>query len=333
MKRQFIFIAAFLCLLIIIGCGKPPMEKGDEAFNQQKYSEALKYYLEAVKEMPDNDVLKEKIATTYFKQGEIFWEKRRILRGIEARVNSGLSYVPDNPTPEMNKTISETYLTLALAYKNVKAENPFQKRQFFNKALESLEKSLSYDSTNTEANNTLTQFKEENFQEMLDKGIAAYRRGGRDRLQYITADYYLTNALKLDPDNNNAQRYLRLSRQKSLNLLDPGQDVPNAVTDQMENTEYAQRGSSVRHPLVESLLRNHAYPSSQLLHTHDCQILLNSHSWRYNACWEYVIYPSYPPVSAHQCRGNLPCLHASVLSLYDCVHRYHPGICRTDLDV
>jgi tetratricopeptide (TPR) repeat protein len=238
MKQQFIFIAAFLCLLIIIGCGKPPMEKGDEAFKQQKYSEALKYYLEAVKEMPDNNVLKEKIATTYFKQGEIFWEKRRILRGIEARVNSGLSYVPENPTPEMKKTISETYLTLALAYKNAKAENPFQKRQFFNKALESLEQSLLYDSTNTEANNTLAQFKDENFQEMLDKGISTYRRGSRDRLQYIAADYYLTNALKLDPENEDAKRYLRLSRQKSLDLLDPGQNVPIAVTDQMENTEY-----------------------------------------------------------------------------------------------
>ena len=227
-----------IIILIMASCGKAPMQKGDDAFQEQKYSEALKYYLEALKKTPNDETLREKIATTFFKEGEIFWEKRRVLKAFEARVNDGLRYLPGFPSPEMNKSVSQAYLSLAFAYRDAKAENPFQKEQFFNKALENLKKAVRYDSTNAQANEAIAQLKTENFQKYLDRGISAYKKGRRDPLQYLNADIYLTNALRLDAENESAQSYLKRAREKSLNLLDPGQDVPFAITDQMENGDY-----------------------------------------------------------------------------------------------
>ena len=50
-----------IIILIMASCGKAPMQKGDDAFQEQKYSEALKYYLEALKKTPNDETLREKI--------------------------------------------------------------------------------------------------------------------------------------------------------------------------------------------------------------------------------------------------------------------------------
>jgi tetratricopeptide (TPR) repeat protein len=238
MKRQF-FIGAFIGLaLLLTGCSKGFMESGDEAFQQQNYTEALKYYLEAAKEFPNDPALKEKIALSYFREGELFYEKRQTVKGFEARVNSGLAYLPDNPSPELLSATSDIHLKLAIAYKNTKADNPFQQKKNFETSLKFLEKSLGYDSSNVEANQIMRKFKEENFIEIFEKGMTAYNKGSKDPLQYIAADHYLTNATFLDPSHSEAAKYLNLARKKALNVLDPGFAVPIAITDQMENTDY-----------------------------------------------------------------------------------------------
>jgi tetratricopeptide (TPR) repeat protein len=238
MKRQF-FIGAFIGLaLLLTGCSKGFMESGDEAFQQQNYTEALKYYLEAAKEFPNDPALKEKIALSYFREGELFYEKRQTVKGFEARVNSGLAYLPDNPSPELLSATSDIHLKLAIAYKNTKADNPFQQKKNFETSLKFLEKSLGYDSSNVEANQIMRKFKEENFIEIFEKGMTAYTKGSKDPLQYIAADHYLTNATFLDPSHSEAAKYLNLARKKALNVLDPGFAVPIAITDQMENTDY-----------------------------------------------------------------------------------------------
>lgn len=238
MKRNFFIIGSLSFIVLLTGCGKALLEKGDEAFQQQKYTEALRFYLEVFKENQNDDTLKEKIAISYFREGEIFYEKRRVIKAFEMRVNIGLKYVSDYPSPNLKKILSNTYLRLAQAYKSQKGENPYQQREYFEKALENLEKSISMDSTNIAANEALAQFKNDYFQDLLEKGIVSYRKGSRDALQYIAADHYLTNALKLDPNNKQAKRYLKLTRKRALNLLDPGLDVPIAITDKMVNEDY-----------------------------------------------------------------------------------------------
>lgn len=221
-----------------MSCGKALMESGDEAFSQQRYSEALRFYLQVLKENPSDNALKEKIALCYFREGEVFYEKRKVIKAFEARVKSGLKHLPNNLSENMKKTVSGIYFKLAQAYQTSKADNPYQQKKFIDHALNNLEKSLMYDSTNAQASLVLQQFKEAHFEEMLEKGISAYRKGRKDPLQYIAADHYLSNALKLDSENKQATKYLRLARKKALNVLDPGLDVPLAITDQMVNTDY-----------------------------------------------------------------------------------------------
>jgi tetratricopeptide (TPR) repeat protein len=127
---------------------------------------------------------------------------------------------------------------LASAYKQTKAENPYQKKQFLDRSLDYIEKSLERDSTNTAALAALAEYREEHFLSLKEKGLAAYKKGTQDPLQYTAADYYLTQSLKLDPENKEATKYMKLSRKKALNLLDPGMNVPIAVTDRMENDQY-----------------------------------------------------------------------------------------------
>jgi len=238
MKRLVIIFAFMVAGLLIIGCGKGLMESGDEAFAQKNYNEALKYYLEASKEFPDDISLKEKIAISYFKEGESFYEKRRVIKAFEARVSNGMKFVPANPSSNMVSEVSQIYLKLAFAYKQTKAENPYQKKQYLDRSLDYIEKALAQDSTNTDAQAALEEYREEHFMSLKEKGLAAYKKGSQDRLQFIAAEYYLTQSLKLDPENQEANKYLRLSRKKALNLLDPGMEVPIAVTDQMENEQY-----------------------------------------------------------------------------------------------
>jgi hypothetical protein len=255
---RYFSIGAFLVLLLgIISCGKGPVESGDEAFEQHNYSEALKCYLQAAKELKADEVLREKIALSYFKEGELFYEKRRVIKAFEARIKTAMKYVPEDPSPELQRTLSDVYLKLADAYKNARAENPYQQRNYFDKAVENFEKSLTYDSTNSAARQAMSEFREEHFNSILEKGVSAYRKGSKDPLQYIAADHYLTNALKLDPENAEASKYRTLARRKALNLLDPGLEVPIAVTDEMENNEYV-----AYLVVVYNLLPDHLYVSA-----------------------------------------------------------------------
>jgi tetratricopeptide (TPR) repeat protein len=238
MKRSVIFFAFLVAGLILNGCGKGPIESGDDAFAQKQYTQALRHYLEAAKEFPEDISLKEKIAICYFREGALFYENRRVIKAFEARVKNGMKFVSDNPSANLVSEISQIYLKLALAYKETRAENPYQKKQYLDMSLDYIEKSLTYDSTNTEAHKALADYKEEHFTSLKEKGMSAYKKGTQDPLQYIAADYYLTQSLKLDPEHKEANKYLRLSRKKALNLLDPGMEVPIAVTDRMENEQY-----------------------------------------------------------------------------------------------
>ncbi len=227
-----------LLVILLSGCSKTPVEKGDEAFAQGRYAEAIRAYLEATKEQPENPALKEKIATAYFKQGEKLFQMRKVLKAFEARVELGAKYVPEQPSEQMRKTLSQVYYALAMAYKNTPPENPYQKKTYFDKTLSYLEKAIRFDENNNEARQALQSFQNEHFQEMLDKGIDRYNKGKVDETNYILADYYLTNANKFKPGDPQVQKYLRLARKKALNILDPGQRIPLAITDQLKKDQY-----------------------------------------------------------------------------------------------
>jgi hypothetical protein len=235
---KILSVMALAGLFLFVGCSKSPIEAGDSAFKQQNYAEALTHYTQASKQELNTPSLREKIATCYFKEGEKIYERTKVIKAFEARIKSGMFNLPEYPSENLKRTVSETHFKLAQAYQEAKVDNPYQEKENLNNSLQNLETSLRYDSTNTEAQQALSQLKEAHLSEILEKGITAYKKGKSDDLQYIAADYYLSQALKLDSENEEAVKYLRLTRQKSLNLLDPGLEVPIAVTDRMQNPEY-----------------------------------------------------------------------------------------------
>ncbi len=235
MKRYVLF---FSLGLLIFFCAQDPIARGDKAFDQGNYGEALQYYLEALKQQPDNAALKSKIASAYLEQGQKIYQRTKSIRAFEARILKAEKYISENPTPELKKILSETYRQLAMAYKNAKPENDYQRLEYFNKTLENLEKALQYDPENKLAAEDMQAFQQERFQEMYDKGMNLYKKAKREPINYIAAEYYLSRALKLKPEDENLRKTLRKVRQKYLNILDPGQKAPIAITDRLKKEGY-----------------------------------------------------------------------------------------------
>ena len=234
MSKTWTQLFAIGVVLFLLACGGDPLPRGDEAFQQGKYAEAMKYYKEALKNQPDNPEIQKKIAFTYFKIGEYFFKTRRVIRAFEGQVEKGIQAAPDPDDPEFRRQLSQTYFALAEAYQSVKPENPVQKEQFFKKTLFYLEKAIETDSSNSAAQQALQQFSEKNFQEMLNRGLNAYKKGPEDPLEYLAAEFYLTRALKFNPDHKEARRYLRLARKKGLDVLNMSQDMPIAISSQLK---------------------------------------------------------------------------------------------------
>ncbi len=230
-----IFLKSILMVtlsLLLLHCGSDPIQKGDEAFQKGNYGEAVLFYEEALQQQPENNELKRKLAIANFKLGEQLFKARRVIRAFEGRLKEGLKYAPQPMDDAFKRELSQTYLALALAYKNLPPKNPIQKETYFQKTLHYLEKARETDPTNTEAQNAYQQFVEENFDTMLQNGLAAYRKGKEDPGQYFVAEYYLEKALSFKPDHPEAQKYLRLARKNGLDVLDMSKQYPIAITSQ-----------------------------------------------------------------------------------------------------
>ncbi len=238
MRRILIPFIVLGMLMMIAGCGKDPIAKGDEAYQQGNYGSALEHYFEALKEQPDNDSLKFKIAMAFLKQGQIVYQRTRSIPAFELRIQKAEKYVSQTPSPELKKVLSETYRLLAMAYKQKQPENDYQRLEYFNKTLENLEKALKYDPENERAKEDLQAFQQERFQEMHNKGMNLYKKARKEAINYIAAEYYLSRALKLKPEDTELQKTLKKVRQKYLNILDPGQKVPIAITDRLKKSGF-----------------------------------------------------------------------------------------------
>ncbi len=232
MKKTAALIVFLFLVFMNFGCGSDPVEKAENAMQQKNFAEALRYYQEALRKAPHNSQLKENMAETYFAWGEDIYKRSHVLKAFEARIELGKKVLPDSLSLQMRKNLSTVYLKLALAYKNTVPENPYEKKTYFDQTLANLDSAIHYDQDNLQAMKSLQEFEQEKFQEMYEAGVLYYKKGRRDPLQYLAAEYYLSNALKLNSGDSETRRYLKLTRKEALNVLDPGQTVPFAITDE-----------------------------------------------------------------------------------------------------
>jgi len=229
------FLSIFLFLLFLWGCGGDPLVEGDKAYAEGKFNQALKNYFEVKKTQPENQSVNEKIALCYAQKGLDLYSRTKNLNSFVGNIEKAQKYIPESETTaEFNKEYSQLLYQLALAYHKAKAENPIQEEQFFTKTLDYLDEAILLDYENNQADSLLTTIREANFQKMFDKGTTFYNRAKKEKTNselYLSAEFYITRASNFDPTNEDAQKYLKQVRQKTLSILDLNNDFPMAIAN------------------------------------------------------------------------------------------------------
>jgi tetratricopeptide (TPR) repeat protein len=233
------FFMILLPLLFMISCGGDPLEEGNKAFNEGKYNEAIIKYREALKEKPNDVMIKEKLALANMHKGLDLYKRRKNIKAFQGNYDKAMSNLDgDISTPELKKDYSAILYELAKAYSTTKPENDIQKKLYLNKTLEFLEQAVEVDAGNKEAKDMLAQVQADNFQEMFDKGVSYYNSAKKNKNDedYLLAEYYLAKAVSFKSDDEEAAKYLKLARKKAISVFDFDTDFPIAIAG------YQQKG-------------------------------------------------------------------------------------------
>ncbi len=233
MKKLYLITMLFISALLI-QCGGNPEQDGDQAFAQQKYNQALSYYLQAKKADSGNQKINEKIALSYMNKGKQLFAKTHNVESFAGNFEKGENFIPETETsPEFDTQYSAMLHELAKAYRQAKPANEIQKEQYFTKTLDLLDLALTFNPDNSAAEKTLADIKSENFKHTYEKGMRFLKQAKREKNPdlYLTAEHYLKRAVFFNPDDKKAQSNLKAVRKKTLAVLDMDMDFPFAIAD------------------------------------------------------------------------------------------------------
>ncbi len=233
MKKLY-FISMVLIGVFLIQCGGNPEQDGDQAFAQKKYNQALSYYLQAKKADSKNQKIDEKIALSYMHKGQQLFARTHNVESFSGNFEKGENFIPETETsPEFDTKYSAMLHELAKAYRQAKPANEIQKEQYFSKTLDLLDRSLTYNPDNRDAEKTLADIKAENFKQTYEKGMRFLKQAKREKNPdlYLTAERYLKRAVFFNPDDKKALSSLKTARKKTLAVLDMDMDFPFAIAD------------------------------------------------------------------------------------------------------
>jgi len=232
MKLQKILIL-LIPLFMLWSCGSNPAEEGEKAFKDGNYNMAIKHFVEARQQKPDNQGYAEKIALSYMLRGKELFDMRNNLKAFTGNFEKASEFMPDNPSPEFKQKYSDILYELSSAYMHTKPNNDIEKEEFLNKAIEYLEEAQFQNPQNTAAVEYLDEIKTENFQKMLDKGNDFYNKAerGKNYDLYFSAEYYFKKAAYFDIHNKEAKKMLSKTREKTISVLNFREDLAMAVAD------------------------------------------------------------------------------------------------------
>ncbi len=231
-SKVLIIFFALSSLILFSQCGKSPEAEGDDAYAKGKYNQALTHYLKVKKEQPDNAKINEKIALTYMQRGLVLYKLRKNIDAFQLNYEKSQEFLPDTLSENFKKEYSKLLYELALAYHNAVPKNDIQKEKYFTLTLDYLQKALEYDPANTQADSKLNEIKIANYQKYFDKGKDFYlqaRKNKRNPTLYLSAEAYLLQAIRLNPESEEAQKLLKKVRQKSMAILDISEELPLAL--------------------------------------------------------------------------------------------------------
>lgn len=229
---------AILSVITSFHCGSNPTEEGEQAFQKGNYNLAIKFFLEARKQEPDNTILNEKMALAYMFRGEELFNNTKNIKSFSGNFDKATDFIPENPSVEFKKNYSKILFSLAQGYNNSRPQNDIEKEDFLNKSISYLEEAIYQDETNSPAEELLQKIKTENFQKMLDRGKDFYNKAKKQNKNdlYITAEYYFKKAAYFDIHNEEAKKLLSKTREKTLSILNIQEDFAIAIADHIWNS-------------------------------------------------------------------------------------------------
>jgi len=249
------FFIILLPILFLLSCGGNPVEEGDKAFAEGKYPDAITNYQEALKEKPNDTILKEKLALSYMYKGLDLYKRRKNIKAFEGNYNRALENLEDDiSTPELKKDYSKILFELGKAFSTTTPENDIQKKEYLDKTLSYLEQAVEFDESNQAAKDMLTQVQSDNFQQMFDKGVSYYNSAKKNKNDedYIYAEYYLAKAVSFNADNQEAVKYLKLARKKAMKVFDFDTVFPIAIAGYMQKGKYTMFDFTIVNKTTES---------------------------------------------------------------------------------
>jgi tetratricopeptide (TPR) repeat protein len=222
MNRIYAFV--FLVLTIfLVQCSGSKLEEGDDLYNQGNYSQAINSYLEYKKSNPDDKSVNPKIALSYMHKGNQLYKKTRNIETFNGNFKRAQDILETGFTvPQHKKEYSDLLYELAVAYKKTPSENTLQKEQYFDYTLDYLSLALDYNPDNKKADSLISKIYQDNFQQMFDKGVQFYDRAQKEKNNpdlYLSAESYLSKAVAFSFGDEQAEKYLSKTRQKTLGIL------------------------------------------------------------------------------------------------------------------
>lgn len=230
--KVFAKIFFLLLFFLTVSCNKDPVQKGDEAFQNDELLDAQRYYEEALRHKPKDDRLKEKLLITYFQTGKNFYKTRRLVSSFEGQVKQGFAFLPEVLSDSLGKIIAYTLLDLAKAFRVAPAENDYQKKDYSEKAIQYLSTALEYDPTNASVIQELQEIENKEIEKIIKTGEAYFEAGEQNPDNYFIAEDQFLKVLAQKPDNREASRNLIATRRKLLSRYDYSQFIPITVLKQ-----------------------------------------------------------------------------------------------------
>jgi hypothetical protein len=221
MKLIKLIILAFVSLYLFNCSGSNPAEEGLKAFQSANYNLAIKLLLDAHKQDSSNRAYEEKISLAFMHRGADLFNKTKNIKSFSGNFEKALNYIPDNASTGFKQNYSQMLYSLGQAYLSSKAQNELQAEEYLDQAINNLEAALLQDSSNTDAENLLTNVMQDNYQKWLAKGKNYYNKARikRDLDLYFLAEFYVKKAADFKKDDEELRKLHSRIKEKTLSVL------------------------------------------------------------------------------------------------------------------
>jgi tetratricopeptide (TPR) repeat protein len=215
--------------ILVAGCGSD-YDKGVKALAKKDYSQAISLFENFLVKEKENLAAKEGLVKAYaFKARETFASQEKYAKNLIKKAEE--QFVPEM-SQETKDALCDYFVVEAAALVAAGKDN---------KALERLDHASTAYGPNQKVTDEFNKHKTGYAQHMFQQGKDKYDEGvkAKDDFKLISAESFLTYALKYDPNNAAAKKLASTVRAKTLAMANPDENIPFAVTNVKRNPKVA----------------------------------------------------------------------------------------------